>query len=235
MSADCLSDKGTNVSEDGSSSEHSSGSDDVKVKVKSLRCVRLFATPWTLARQAPPCMGFSRQEYWSGFAISFSRGSSQPRDRTQVSCVAGRRFNLWTTREATMWVLNQQTDKKENNPNDWSWYETCKWKPHQAGEDACGVWDATIFFLLFFFSLLVVLGRHKAVPRPCLAVEGGGCSQVVVGGLPSAVASLAQAVNSWTWVWTSRRRWWRTGKPACCSPWGGKESDTTEQLNNNRL
>ena len=66
MSADCLSDKGTNVSENGSSSEHSSGSDDVKVKVKSLRCVRLFATPWTPARQAPPCMGFSRQEYWSG-------------------------------------------------------------------------------------------------------------------------------------------------------------------------
>ena len=33
-------------------------------------------------------------------ASSFSRGSSQPRDRTQVSCNAGRRFNLWATREA---------------------------------------------------------------------------------------------------------------------------------------
>ena len=32
--------------------------------------------------------------------ISFSRGSSQPRDRTQVSCIGGRRFNLWATREA---------------------------------------------------------------------------------------------------------------------------------------
>ena len=29
-------------------------------------CVRLFATPWTRSRQAPPSMGFSRQEYWSG-------------------------------------------------------------------------------------------------------------------------------------------------------------------------
>ena len=28
--------------------------------------VRLFATPWTVAHQAPPSMGFSRQEYWSG-------------------------------------------------------------------------------------------------------------------------------------------------------------------------
>ena len=37
-----------------------------KVKVKSLSHVWLFATPWTTAHQAPPYMGFSRQEYWSG-------------------------------------------------------------------------------------------------------------------------------------------------------------------------
>ena len=37
-----------------------------KVKVKSLSHVRLLATPWTAAYQAPPSMGFSRQEYWSG-------------------------------------------------------------------------------------------------------------------------------------------------------------------------
>ena len=38
----------------------------MKVKVKSLSRVRLFATPWTVAYQAPPSMGFSRQECWSG-------------------------------------------------------------------------------------------------------------------------------------------------------------------------
>ena len=38
----------------------------VKVKVKSLSRVRLFATPWTVAHQAPLSMGFSKQEYWSG-------------------------------------------------------------------------------------------------------------------------------------------------------------------------
>ena len=38
----------------------------VKVRVKSLSCIRLFATMWTVAYQAPPSMGFSRQEYWSG-------------------------------------------------------------------------------------------------------------------------------------------------------------------------
>ena len=37
-----------------------------KVKVKSLSRVWLFVTPWTAAHQAPPFMGFSRQEYWSG-------------------------------------------------------------------------------------------------------------------------------------------------------------------------
>ena len=36
------------------------------LKVKSLSRVLLFATPWTIACQAPPSMGFSRQEYWSG-------------------------------------------------------------------------------------------------------------------------------------------------------------------------
>ena len=35
------------------------------VIVKSLSRVRLFATPWTVANQAPPSRGFSRQEYWS--------------------------------------------------------------------------------------------------------------------------------------------------------------------------
>ena len=36
-----------------------------EVKVKSLSRVPLFATPWTAAHQAPPSMGFARQEYWS--------------------------------------------------------------------------------------------------------------------------------------------------------------------------
>ena len=36
------------------------------MKVKSLSHVRLFVAPWTVAHQAPPSMGFSRQEYWSG-------------------------------------------------------------------------------------------------------------------------------------------------------------------------
>ena len=40
-----------------------------KVKVKLLSCVWLLAAPWTAAFQAPPSMGFSRQEYWSGVPL----------------------------------------------------------------------------------------------------------------------------------------------------------------------
>ena len=51
-----------------------------KVKVKSLSHVWLLVTPWTAAFQAPPSMGFSRQEYWSGVPLpspSVSSGGSQ--------------------------------------------------------------------------------------------------------------------------------------------------------------
>ena len=39
-------------------------------------CVRLLATSWTATYQAPPSMGFSRQEYWSGLPIAFSNVDS---------------------------------------------------------------------------------------------------------------------------------------------------------------
>ena len=54
-----------------------------KNKVKSLSCVQLLATPWTAAYQAPPYMGFSRQEYWSGLPLPsllrmFKIGTNNP-------------------------------------------------------------------------------------------------------------------------------------------------------------
>ena len=47
-----------------------------KVKVKSLSRVRLFETPWIAAYQAPPSMGFSRQEYWSGLPLPSPQNAS---------------------------------------------------------------------------------------------------------------------------------------------------------------
>ena len=61
----------------------------MKWKWKSLSRVWLFSTPWTVQS-----MDFSRPEY------PFSRASSQPRDRTQVSPIAGGFFTHWATGEA---------------------------------------------------------------------------------------------------------------------------------------
>ena len=60
--------------------------------------------PHTVACQAPPSTGLFQARVLEWVAISFSRGSSQPRDQTQVSCIAGRRFTAWATRQA----LNRQ-------------------------------------------------------------------------------------------------------------------------------
>ena len=57
-----------------------------KVKVRLLRCIWLFVTPWTIAGQAPLSMEFPRPRILEQVAISFSRGSSQPRDQTSISC-----------------------------------------------------------------------------------------------------------------------------------------------------
>ena len=84
-------------------------------------------TPWTTAYQAPLSMGFSRQEYWSGSplpspwshivpgnspgqntgvgGLSLSRGSSQPRNRTGISCIACGFFTNWAIRET--WEIKQ--------------------------------------------------------------------------------------------------------------------------------
>ena len=56
-----------------------------KVKGKSLSHVRLFATPWTAAYQAPLSMRFSRQEYWSGV----------PLPSPKKSCEISKFWNLW--------------------------------------------------------------------------------------------------------------------------------------------
>ena len=50
----------------------------VKVKVKSLSHVLLFATPWTVAHQAPLSMEFSRQEYYSGQPFPSPEDISNP-------------------------------------------------------------------------------------------------------------------------------------------------------------
>ena len=60
---------------------------------QSLSCVRLFVNPWTVH-------GILQSRILEWVAFPFSRGSSKPRDRIQVSHIAGRFFTSWATREA---------------------------------------------------------------------------------------------------------------------------------------
>ena len=75
-------------------------------EVKSLNCVRLFATPWMQTMSLPRTLpgssihGILQARILEWVTISFSRGSSRPRDQTRVSHIGGRRFNLWASREA---------------------------------------------------------------------------------------------------------------------------------------
>ena len=56
--------------------------------LSSFSHIQLFATLWTVACQAPLFMGFSKQKYWSGFAMTSPRGFSWPRDLTSFSYVS---------------------------------------------------------------------------------------------------------------------------------------------------
>ena len=66
----------------------------------SLSHVRLFVTPWTVALQAPLSMVILQARILEWVAMASSRGSSQARDQTQASHVAGKFFTDWATREA---------------------------------------------------------------------------------------------------------------------------------------
>ena len=62
------------------------------MKVKSLSRVRLFMTPWTAAYQAPPSMGFSRQEDWSGEPLPspvVAAGASKQGTGIRISVMEG--------------------------------------------------------------------------------------------------------------------------------------------------
>ena len=74
-------------------------------KCWSLSRVRLFATPWTVARQAPLSMEFSRQEYWSGLPWPSPGDLPDPGNQTPVSHITGRFFTVWATWEAHLSFL----------------------------------------------------------------------------------------------------------------------------------
>ena len=85
------------------------------VHAQSLSRVWLFATPWPVARQAPLSMVILQAGILEWTAMPSSRGSSQSRDRTHVSCIAGRFFTVWATREALLYVSLKNQFVKYNS------------------------------------------------------------------------------------------------------------------------
>ena len=65
---------------------------ELSVVIQLCSCVRLFATPWTVAHQGPLSMGFSRQEYWSGLPFSSPGDLPDPGIKLTSPTLAGRFF-----------------------------------------------------------------------------------------------------------------------------------------------
>ena len=89
---------------------------------KSESEVRLFATSWTIPMDCSPpgssIHGIFQARVLEWAAISFSRGSSQLRDWTQVSCIADRPFTVWATRKS-MPNIHWRTDAEAESPILW--------------------------------------------------------------------------------------------------------------------
>ena len=84
-----------------------------------LSSIRLFATLWTVARQASLSIGFSRQEYWSRLPCPPFRGSSWPRNQTHVSCISCTAGEFFTAKSSgkpitiSVFLKNTQTKTKK--------------------------------------------------------------------------------------------------------------------------
>ena len=104
----------------------------LKVKVKSLSPVRLF-DPMDCSLPGSSVHGVLQARILEWVAISFSRGSSQSRDQTQVSCIAGRHFTLWTT-FSTYLIWSMLYFKADNFYGLTYYFLNCKWWKFQVVE-----------------------------------------------------------------------------------------------------
>ena len=83
-------------------------------EVKSLSRVRL-CDPMDCSLPGSSIHGILQARVLEWGAIAFSRGSSRCWDQTQVSCIPGRCFNPWATREAITWATNLQSYEKQKS------------------------------------------------------------------------------------------------------------------------
>ena len=176
------------------------------VKVKSLSLIQLSATPWTAAYQAPPSMGFSRQECWSGVPLPSSVWMWELDHKES-----------WALKNWCFWTV--VLEKTLENPLDCKEIQPVHPKGNQSWI-VIGRTDAEAETLATWCEEMT----HWKRPW---CWEGLGAGEGDDRGSDGWMAS----VTWWTWVWVSPRIWWWTGSLVCCSLWGCKESGTTEWLN----
>ena len=121
-----------------------------------------FATPWTVAHQAPLFMRILPARILEWVAISISRGSSQPRDWTRVSSIAGRFFTIWATRQAH--VLSERHIFVHN------------FQKTQGAGSSSSTLGSPCHWFCFFWRDLGIPGVGDAVFEPLLS----SCGQIPV-------------------------------------------------------
>ena len=136
-----------------------------------------------------------------------------------------------------MWELDQKAECWRIDAFDlWYWRRLLRvpWTSRRSNQSilkeinpACSLEGLMLKLKLQFFGHLIwrADSLEKTVMLKRLKAGGGGDDRGQSGWMASS--------TQLTRVWASSRKWWRTGKPDMLQEWGHKESDMTEQLNNN--
>ena len=131
-----------------------------KGKVKSLSRVRLLATPWTAAYQAPPSMAFSRQEYWSGLPLP------SPKDALKLfqnaNCLQPFKITPAHSHHTHLGLKYWKAHPARNGLVCWLWIGPAFWAmwfPQSQTPSSCSAFPSSAQLLLVKFHHLPHLGQ----------------------------------------------------------------------------
>ena len=168
-------------------------------------------------------------------AISFSRGSSQTRDWTQVSCIVGRRFTLWATREALKKAECWRIDAFEL----WCWRRLLRvpWTAKRLNQSILKEINPEYSLEGLMLKLkLQYFGHLMQRVNPLEKIDAGeDWGEAGKGGDRGWDGWMASFIQ-WIWVWPNSGIYWRTGKPGVLQfmgvTWTAKSRSwlATEQL-----
>ena len=195
-----------------------------KWKVKSLSHVQLLGTPWTAAYQAPPSMGFSRQEYWSGVPLPSPKVFLA---KAMVFPVVMYGCESWTVKKAECWRI----DAFELLEKCWRRLLRVPWTARRSNQSilkeispGCSLEGLMLRLKLQYFGHL--MWRVNSLEKTLMLGGIGGRRRREW----QRMRWLALPTRC-TWVWVNSGSWWWTGRPGVLRFMGCKELDTTERLN----